>query len=158
MNLATLPPVAEYRQEFTRGPSLAVTSVWAQEAPDSYKQWWKETVFGRIAKFERSTDAVDFSTFNITGQVASKVRSQLSKVSLQSLPLPTVVPLSGNGLSIAWATGTRTVEMNAFADGDITIDALDANEYVDLTDAGGLEAALSWLILPSEVQRHAPAR
>jgi hypothetical protein len=161
MNLATLPPIAEYREEFTRGATPVVTSVWARVAPDSFKQggWWKEIVFSRISKFERKNNAVNVGTFDITEQVARSVRSSLSKVSLQSLPLPAVVPLSGNGLSLAWVTGSRSVEMTAFADGEITIEALEANKYIELPEDEGLEAVLSWLTLPSETQRyHAAAR
>jgi hypothetical protein len=161
MILATMPPVIEYRQEFTREANTTVESAWAQVAPDSYGQgrWWKEIVFSRISKFERNPETEEFGTFNISEQVAQRLRSNLSKVTLQSLPLPTIVPLSGHGLSLAWATRTRAIELSVFADGDVTIDALEANNYVDLPDAGDLDAMLRWLILPAEGQpRHAAAR
>lgn len=162
MIFATMPPVAEYRQEFTREATTSLKSVWAQNARDSFRQgeWWKHIVFTRISKFERGTAGQDaVNTFNISEQVARSVRSQLSKVSLQSLPLPNVVPLSGHGLSLSWSTGTRSVEMTAFADGEITIDALDANQYVDRPENEDLESVLTWLVLPSEVRHtHAAAR
>ena len=154
MMFATMPPMTEYRQEFTRDATTTVKSAWAQAAPDPYKQgqWWKEIVFSRISKLEREANADDFTTLNISEMVAGKVRSRLSKVSLQSLPLPAVVPISGNGLSLTWATGTRAVEVTAFADGDITIDALESDHYVEFREDKDLEAVLSWLIVPSEVR------
>jgi hypothetical protein len=154
MTLATLPPITEYRQEFTRDAANQVKSAWAQAAPDPYKQggWWKEIVFSRISKLERETNADDFGTFNISEMVASKVRSRLSKVSLQSLPLPVVVPISGNGLSLTWATGTRSVEVTAFADGEVIIDALESDHYVEFREDKDLEAVLIWLIVPSEIR------
>ncbi len=100
------------------------------------------------------------STFNISEQVANAVRSQLSKVALQSLPVPAVVPLSGHGLALTWTSGSRAVEMTAFADGEITVDALEANNYAD-TPTGNLEIVLKWLIEPAPVEtplHHAAAR
>jgi hypothetical protein len=38
MILATMPPVIEYRQEFTRATNSTAKSAWAQVAPDSFKQ------------------------------------------------------------------------------------------------------------------------
>jgi hypothetical protein len=155
MILATMPPVAEYRQEFTRQATITEKSAWA-EASDRYKQggWWKEVVFSRIERYERDASSPQqMSTFSISAQVANKVRAQLSKVSLQSLPLPAIVPLSGNGLSLTWASGTRAVEVTAFADGEITVDTLDADTYVD-PHGGDLETVLKWLIVSPEIQAH----
>ena len=116
-------------------------------------------MFSRISKFERNPDAHGFNTFNVSEQAARRVRSHLSRVTLQSLPLPTIVPLSGHGLSLAWTTRTRAIEFTVFADGEVTIDALEASRYVDLPDDGDLEAMLCWLVLPTEGQpHHAAAR
>lgn len=155
MILATMPPVVEYRQEFNRQTTSAIKSAWV-EASDRYKQgeWWKEVVFSRIGKFEYdASQSETMGTFNISPQVASKVRAQLSEVSLQSLPLPRVVPLSRNGLSLTWTSGTRAVEVTAFADGEITVDTLEADTSVD-PHADGLEGVLKWLIAPPQIQRH----
>jgi hypothetical protein len=51
--------------------------------------------------------------------------------------------------------------VTAFADGEVTIDAIDADRYVEMPKDkdGDLEAILSWLIVPSEAQlHHATAR
>jgi hypothetical protein len=155
MILATMPPMTELRQEFTRPTTTAVKVIWTEAATDHCKTdwWWKEIVFSRIAKFEKAAD-LSAGTFIVSDRAASKVRSGLSKVSLQSLPLPTIVPLSGNGLSLAWSSGRRAVEVTAFADGEIAIDALDEGRYVELPEDGDFEAALNWLIVPTGVQPH----
>jgi hypothetical protein len=161
MSYATLPPVAEYRQQFKREADRVSKSAWHRPSTDAYSQggWWRDVVFSRVSKFVRDPAASNLGTFNITEEVARKVRSQLYQVSIQSLPLAAVIPLSGHGITLTWVSGDRSVEMTAYADGDITIEPFDAGQYVDLTEEENLEAALSWLVDPTANQlHHASAR
>jgi hypothetical protein len=162
MALATLPPSVEIREEVKRSdvktPSDAV--FWAQEGRSDigFGSYWKNEVFSRIGKLELGVEAPGFGNFAVSGNAAGQLRLELAGISLKSLPYPSVVALSGQGVQIDWQSGTRAVEVTAFADGELVFEALDAGSSVDLPDAS-LESCLRWLVrVPQSRHKYAEAR
>jgi hypothetical protein len=105
--------------------------------------------FSQIANLERQT-ASD-NTFRASETAAARMRLILAMIKLQSLPMPTIVPISGHGIFAEWKNGARAVEITAFADGDVVIEAMQdriAGEQVSQEDP---HSVLSWLVSGSIV-------
>lgn len=153
MPFMTLPPAIEFRQEVqrTERSSASVLAAWFQnKGPDMFGLW-KNDVFAKLAKLERGPNVPGFGNFRLSESAAGQLRLQLERVSLESLPFPTVVPLSGEGAQLDWRTGDRSVEVTAFADGELVIEAIQGGNPIELDEATGLESYLEWLV-------EAPAR
>jgi hypothetical protein len=150
----TLPPVAEIRGVFTRSEnrSASALAAWSQpsEADQNFASW-KNEVFAKLAKLERGPDVPGFGNFRLSENAAGQLRLQLASVSLQSLPFPTIVGISGQGAQLDWRSGNRSVEITAFADGELLIETAEMGNPVDLPDRG-LESYLKWLVGASDRQ------
>ena len=158
----TLPPVVEVREAYKR-PDYSSPSgfvFWAQlgGTEPSFGSW-KSNVFARIAKLERGLSAPGFGNFRVSEEAAAQLRLQLTKVSLQSLPFPLVAAISGQGVHIDWRSGTRALEVTAFADGELVFEAMEAGNPVELADLNSLDSYLKWLVqIPQDQQQYAAAR
>lgn len=148
MALATLPPIVEIR-ELTpvQKSSIETKSYWyiysASDAP------WKTTALTRISNLEQGKSAMGFGNLRPSEQAAAQLRRCVVDIGLESLPLPTVVPLSGSGIMLSWQSGRRKVEATAFADGEIVLEALEDGDNPRIpTDRP--EGLLKWLIGQTE--------
>ncbi len=158
----TLPSYGEVRREFKRSgnPSASNLAAWSQRSNVEPTSSWKNDVFARLAKLELGPNVAGFGNFRLSESAAGQLRLQLAEISLQSLPFPSVLAISGQGAQLEWRTGDRSVEVTAFADGELVIEATERGRTPEeLTDDDGLEAYLKWLI--GEADRpllYAPAR
>jgi hypothetical protein len=148
MAYLTLPPAVEIRESFKRPESRSALAfaAWFQDPSVDLAGSWKSEVFAKLAKLERGPDVPGFGNFRLSGEAAGQLRLQLAGISLQSLPFPSVVPLSGRGAQLDWRTGDRSVEVTAFADGELVIEAAEGGRQIDLDELTGLESYLEWLI------------
>ncbi len=148
MACMTLPPAVEIRGAFRRGESRSASALaaWFQSGDvDQNFASWKNEVFAKLANLERGPNVPGFGNFRLSENAAGQLRVQLAGVSLRSLPFPSVVGISGEGAQLNWCTGNRSVELTAFADGELVIDATEAGNSIDLPEAG-LESHLKWLV------------
>ncbi|MGO9434399.1 MAG: hypothetical protein ACLP00_08890 [Terracidiphilus sp.] len=145
----TLPPAVEVREDFRRSEnrSTSALAAWFQVSTvDPSFGSWKNDVFVKLAKLERGPDVAGFGDFRLSESAAGQLRLLLARVSLQSLPFPSVVGISGQGAQLDWRSGDRSVEITAFADGELVIEATERGNPVDLDEREGLEAFLNWLV------------
>lgn len=162
MALATLPPMVEVREAYKRSDyaSPSVFVFWAMQGstPPSFGSW-KSDVFDRIAKLERGRSVPGLGNLRLSEEAARQLCLQVDAVAIQSLPFPSIVPLSGEGAQVDWRSGTRTVEVTAFADGELVFEATEAGTSVELTGVESLDAYLKWLVgHPSISKQYATAR
>lgn len=162
MTLATLPPTVEIREAYKESkydsPSgFVVWAVQGSTAPSIGS--WKSEVFARIAKLERGPSVAGLGNLRVSDDAARQLRLQVDCVAIQSLPYPSVVPLSGEGVQIDWRSGTKTVEVTAFADGELVFEATEAGTSIELVGVETLDAYLKWLIaVPAVPKQYATAR
>ncbi len=162
MILMTLPPTVEVREDYKRSdydsPSDLV--VWAVPTGTTHNFGsWKSEVFARIAKLERGPSVAGLGNLRLSEDAARQLRLQVDSVGIQSLPYPSIVPLSGEGVQIDWRSGTRAVEVTAFADGELVFEATEAGASIELTGLENLDAYLKWLVgLPWLPNQYATAR
>lgn len=158
----TLPPTVEVREEYKRSDyaSPSVFVFWAmQGGPPASFGSWKSDVFARIAKLERGPSVPGLGNLRLSEEAAQQLRLQVDGVAVQSLPFPSIIPLSGEGVQMDWRSGTRTVEVTAFADGELVFEATEAGNSIELTGVESLDVYLKWLIgLPSLSKQYATAR
>ena len=162
MALATLPPSVEIREEVRRSDIEAPSSAgfWVQQGriDIGIGSSWKNELFSRIGKLQTGAAVPGFGNFAVSENAAGNLRLELAGVSLQSLPYPSVVALSGQGVQIEWQSGTRAVEITAFADGELVFEALEAGHPAELHESS-LESLLKWLVsVPRHRHEYAPAR
>jgi hypothetical protein len=161
MALATLPPSVEIREEFRRFDfEVPSSGFWVQEGRIdlSVGSSWKNELFSRIGKLQMGSSAPGLGNFAVSENAAGQLRLELAGISLQSLPYPSVVALSGQGVQIDWRSGTRAVEVTAFADGELVCEALESGRSVELHESG-LESHLKWLVsVPRPRHEYAAAR
>lgn len=162
MALATLPPSVEIREEVTRSEVKAPSAAgfWAQQGriDQGLGSSWKNELFSRIGRLEIGASAPGFGNFAVSENAADQLRLELAGISIQSLPYPSVVALSGQGVQIDWQSGTRSVEVTAFADGELVFEALEAGNAVELQE-DSLESHLKWLVsVPQSRHEYAAAR
>jgi hypothetical protein len=148
MAYLTLPPAVEVRESFKRSEnrSALAFAAWFQAATVDLTGSWKNEVFAKLAKFERGPDVPGFGSFRLSEEAAGQLRLQLAAVSLQSLPFPSLAPLSDRGAQLDWRTGDRSVEVTAFADGELVIEAVEGGRPVNLDASARLESYLEWLV------------
>lgn len=149
MTYMTLPPAIEVREAFRREdtPSASATAAWFQPTGvDPNFGSWKNDVFIKLASLERGADVPGFGNFRLSEEAAGQLRLELAGISLQSLPFPSVVAISGQGAQLDWRTGERLVEVTAFADGELVIEAIEGGTPTELEDATNLESYLKWLV------------
>jgi hypothetical protein len=139
----TLPPGVEMRKAFRRTENLSPSTLgaWHQVGAADPITSWKNEVFAKLAKLERGS-----GDFRLSENAADQLRVQLANISLQSLPFPSVIALSGQGAQLDWRTGERSVEVTAFADGELVIEAAEAGNTIDLDSMEDLESYLEWLV------------
>jgi hypothetical protein len=162
MALATLPPSIELREEFRRSDVQAPSdaSFWAQQGRLDLGSGssWKNELFSRIGRLERGASAPGFGNFAVSENAAGQLRLELAGISIQSLPYPSIVALSGQGVQIEWRSGTRAIEVTAFADGELVFEALEAGNAVELPE-DSLQSYLKWLVsVPQSRHEYAAAR
>jgi hypothetical protein len=162
MTLMTLPPTVEVREDYKRSDYASPSGFvfWAMRSgtTPSFGSW-KSDVFARIAKLERGPSVPGLGNLRVSEQAAGQLRLQLADVSIHSLPYPSLVPISGQGAHMDWRSGTRTVELTAFADGELVFEATEAGNTVELQGSDRLDSYLKWLLgLPQMTPQYAPAR
>ena len=161
MVLATLPPSIEIR-EFTRTTpvSFAAEPFWAQSGISRVlESSWKAVAFSRIAALEQGKNIPGAGDFRASEQAAGKLRLYVDKISIQSLPIPQVVPLSGSGTLLVWKSGSKAVEITAFADGEIVPEAFENREPNEQFSQSDPQTLVEWLVKAPEIQRpHATTR
>jgi hypothetical protein len=147
MAYVTLPPVVEIREAFRRTEkgSVSVLAAWTR-TPSEPLGSWKNYVFAKLAHLERGPNVPGFGNFKLSEEAAGQLRLRLAGISLQSLPIPSVAPLSGRGAQLDWQSGTRSVELTAFADGELVIEAIDNGTPVEMEEEEELESYLKWLV------------
>jgi hypothetical protein len=162
MALASLPPAIEIR-DFRRNVPIrfATELFWCQA--DAVKAAegvsWKTVAFSRISDLEYGKQVAGAGDFRASEQAAGQLRLYLNRIPLKSLPIPSVVPLSGRGIMLTWQSGVRAVEVTSFADGEIVLDALENDQTKEELSDRDAESVLAWLVNSSEIQRpHATAR
>lgn len=158
----TLPPTIEVREDYKRSDYASPSSfiIWAMRSATTPSFGsWKSYVFARIAKLERGPSVPGLGNLQVSEQAVSQLRLQLAEVSIQSLPYPSVVPISGQGVYMDWRSGTRAVELTAFADGELVFEATEAGNSVELQGIDRLDSYLKWLLgMPQTTPQYAPAR
>jgi len=143
----TLPPVVEIRESFRRTPNSGSNlAAWYQSGSPDPIGSWKGEVFRKLERLERGPDVPGLGNLRLSEAAAAQLRLQLAGVSLQSLPFPSVVGISGQGAQLDWRTGERMVEVIAFADGELVIEATDRGTPVEFEETEGLETYLEWLV------------
>lgn len=107
---------------------------------------WKTAALSRISSLEQGKSAPGFGNLRPSEQAAAQIRLCVSEIALESLPLPTVVALTGNGIMLVWQSGRRKVEATAFADGEVVLEALENGENAEGIPTEKPEVLLKWLI------------
>ncbi len=150
MALMTLPPTVEIREDFRRPDYASPSSLvfWAGRGGflESSFGTWKSEVFTRIAKLERGPTVPGIGNLQASERAAGVLRLQLAGVTIQSLPFPSVVPISGQGLHVDWRSGMRAIEITSFADGELVIVAKEAGRDVPFEEDESLDSYLKWLV------------
>jgi hypothetical protein len=160
MALATIPPAIEIRETQPVTTQHVVSDLYwtACSLRDNYRfAPWKTAAFSGIAALEQGKNVPGLGDFRVSDQTARELRLRINEIAVDSLPIPTVVPLSGRGIMLSWESGARTVEITAFADGEIVVEAI--GEHAPEAELTELETLLKWLIKTPEIQHaHATAR
>jgi hypothetical protein len=155
MALATLPPAVEIVKAFEShssgskpsGQRLTLSTLyWAWLGPQEQSPW-KTTAFSKISMLRTNGKFVPgLGDFTLSEQAVNAAQKLIGEIEIESLPLPTVAPISGGAIFVSWRSGTKSVEATAYHDGEILVEALE-NEHVDeLKSKEGLSSILWWLV------------
>jgi len=157
--LATLPPAIQTRElSPIKQDTLAAEPYWAEM--QSIDVPWKTAALARISALEiQGRDVPGLGDLRPTEEAASQLRRCINSVTLHSLPIPHVVPLSGRGIQLVWQSGARAIEVTSFADGEIVLEPLENGEINEEISADAPELLLKWLVkAPRAHEGHATAR
>ena len=148
MPLATLPPAVEIVEEFQSSrPILNLSAPYWTDTGFTDEPSWRTTAFWKISAFRsKGRDVPGLGNLRPSDQAALKLRKLLNSIRIQSLPLPTVAPVSGGAIFVSWKNGAKSVEVTAYDDGEIVLEGLvnqDLNEEISETD---LASMLNWLV------------
>jgi hypothetical protein len=90
---------------------------------------------------------------HVAEKASTQTRTILSLIRVQTLPTPTLYPISGGGVGMKWNVGNREVEFTIFASGSTVVAELENAQLVDdcefaqdsqaQTDLNGY---LAWLV------------
>lgn len=157
MALATLPPAIEIVEAFKSGlerpkdsftgPRRNLTEpYWAVSGP-SQQSPWKLTAFSKISMLRNTGKAVPgLGDFRVSDQAATELRKLIREIEIESLPLPTVAPVSGGAIFVSWQSGVKSVEATAYHDGEIVVEALENRRLNEEKSKGDLPSILWWLV------------
>lgn len=157
MALATLPPAVEIVEAFKSGPECLVGNFlgpgqnlsvpyWAIFGP-SQQSPWKLTAFSKISMLKNTGKAVPgLGDFQVSDQAATEIRKLIGEVQIESLPLPTVAPVSGGAIFVSWESGSKSVEATAYHDGEVVVEALENQRLNEEKSKEGLPSVLWWLV------------
>ena len=111
------------------------------EIPD-----WKNSAHFKIAALRSGRNVPGLGDLRPSDQAILSLRKLLHDVQIESLPFPTVAPVSGGAVFISWKSGSRCVEATAYNDGETVLEGLenqDLNE--EISSHKDLSAMLTWL-------------
>lgn len=157
MALATLPPAVEIVEAFKSGPERSKDSFSGPRHNLSEPYWaisgssqqspWKLTAFSKISMLRNTGKPIPgLGDFRISDQAATELRKLIGEIQIESLPLPTVAPVSGGAIFVSWQSGAKSVEATAYHDGEIVIEALENQRLNEEKSKGDLPSILWWLV------------
>jgi len=155
MKLATLPPVIELRDAPPR-PQIrnAAIPVWSELHRVRIQQSsWKSVAFSRITALEQGKNIAGAGDFRPSERAAGQLRLYVDHIALESLPMPSIIPLSGRGIMLTWQSGIRAVEVTSFADGEIVAEARENNETICDLPMSDPDSILLWMVMSPETKR-----
>jgi len=155
MALATLPPAVEIVEAFKSGAQGNTTSsvrrnlsepYWAVSGPAEQPPW-KIAAFWKLSTLRESGSSVaGLGDFRVSDRALTELRKFVNGIQAQSLPLPTIAPVSGGAVFASWKNGARSVEVTAYDDGEILVEGLDNQNLNDAVSKQEITSIFDWLV------------
>lgn len=137
--LATMPSAVEIAKTFESrsfgyklsDPRQNLSTVYWARLGHSEQSPWKTTALSKISMLRKTGRLVPgLGDFTLSEKAVKAVQKLIGEIEIESLPLPTVTPVSGGAIFVSWRSGPKSVEATAYHDGEILVEALE-NQCVD---------------------------
>lgn len=155
MALATLPPAVEIVEAFKCGTQGNTNSsirrnlsepYWAASGPTELPPW-KIAAFWKLSTLSGSGSFVaGLGDFRVSDRAITELRKFVNGIRAQSLPLPTIAPVSGGAVFASWKNRTKSVEVTAYDDGEILVEGLDNQNLNDEVSKREITSIFDWLV------------
>jgi hypothetical protein len=148
MTLATIPPAVEIVEAFkSNRPRHNLSDPYWASSELSDEPSWRATAFWRISTLRNlGKEVPGLGDLRPSDKAVTELRKLLSRIEIQSLPLPTVSPVSGGAVFVSWKSGTKSVEATAYHDGEIVLEGLENQNLNEEISKGDLPSILNWLV------------
>lgn len=136
----------EYPKDIRAATSELVPTSLSDSAP------WLYSALSQLHELERfGSDVRGVGDLRVSDNASTKTRTLLSLIEVDTLPPPTLCPISGGGVGMRWNVGRREVEFTTFASGSTVMAKLENSQLVDDSDLPGnqiadLNSYLKWLV------------
>lgn len=155
MALATPPPAGEIRKAFEPRRLGYKPSSLRQNLSTLYWPWlglseqspWKTTALSKISMLRTTGRFVPgLGDFTLSEEAVKAAQKLIGEIEIESLPLPTVAPVSGGAIFVSWRSGPKSVEATAYHDGEILVEALENESVDEERSKEDLSSMLWWLV------------
>jgi hypothetical protein len=115
---------------------------------------WLYSALSQLHDLERSgRDIPGVGDLRVAEPASGQTRTVLSLVEVDTLPIPTLYPISGGGIGMRWNVGNREVEFTTFGNGNTVMAMLENDQLVQDSEFNGnlnahtdLNSYLRWLV------------
>jgi hypothetical protein len=113
---------------------------------------WLYSALSQLHDLERrGRNVPGVGDLRLSDAAANATRTLLSLIEVETLPSPTLYPISGCGVGMRWKVGRREVEFTTFASGNTVMAKLENLQLVDDTELAlspviELNSYLQWLV------------
>jgi hypothetical protein len=115
---------------------------------------WLYSALSQLHDLQRSGRKIPgVGDLRIAEPASTQIRTILSLIEVNTLPIPTLSPISGGGIGMKWDVGNREVEFTIFASGNTVVARLEDAQLIDDCELAGnsqaqadLNRYLGWLV------------
>jgi len=93
---------------------------------------WLYSALSQLHELQRSgRELPGVGDLRIAERASTQIRTILSLIEVNTLPTPTLSPISGGGIGMKWNVGNREVEFTTFASGNTVVAKLEDALLID---------------------------
>jgi len=113
---------------------------------------WLYSALSQLHELQRSGQVVSgVGDLRVSDTASTQLRTLLSLIEVDSLPTPTLYPISGRGIGMRWNVGKREVEFTIFDNGVAVAAKLENSQLLDDCELASrpptaFNSFLQWLV------------
>ncbi len=94
---------------------------------------WLYSALSQLHELQRGgRDIPGVGDLRITDSASTQIRTVLSVIKVgETLPTPTLYPISGGAVGMKWNVGKREVEVTTFANGNTVVARIDGDQIIE---------------------------